>query len=125
VTVRILSLGLGKFKSMCCIFEPRTKRLVFQNTPTTQPAIHTLLKSRQIDLVVMEACGPSGWISDVCHELGLKTLVCSTIEEAWHWKNVKRKTDRDDALKLARTGNSDREYIRRAAKRNQDDGEQP
>jgi len=50
----------------------------------------------------MEACGPSGWISDWCHELKLKTLVCSTNEEAWHWKNVKRKTDKDDALRLAR-----------------------
>jgi transposase len=32
----------------------------------------------------------------------LKTLVCSTNEEAWRWHNVKRKTDKDDALKLAR-----------------------
>ena len=50
----------------------------------------------------MEACGPSGWINDLCLELGLKTLVCSTNDEAWRWKNVKRKTDKDDALKLAR-----------------------
>ena len=53
-------------------------------------------------VVVMEACGPSGWISDLCEELGLKTFVCSTNEDAWKWANVKRKTDRDDALKLAR-----------------------
>jgi transposase len=38
----------------------------------------------------------------LCLELGLKTLVCSTNDEAWRWKNVKRKTDKDDALKLAR-----------------------
>ena len=50
----------------------------------------------------MEACGPSGWISDLCQELGLKTLVCSTNDAAWMWKNVKRKTDKDDSLKLAR-----------------------
>jgi transposase len=50
----------------------------------------------------MEACGPSGWISDLCQELGLKTFVCSTNDAAWEWKNVKRKTDKDDALKLAR-----------------------
>ncbi len=50
----------------------------------------------------MEACGPNGWVNDLCGELGLKTLVRSTNEEAWRWKNVKRKTDKDDALKLAR-----------------------
>ncbi len=50
----------------------------------------------------MEACSCSGWITDLCRELGLETLVCSTHEDAWRWKNVKRKTDRDDALKLPR-----------------------
>ena len=50
----------------------------------------------------MEACGPSGWINDLATSLGLRTLVCSTNEDAWKWSNVKRKTDRDDALKLAR-----------------------
>ena len=32
----------------------------------------------------------------------LPTLVYSTHEEAWRWRNVRRKTDWDDALKLAR-----------------------
>jgi transposase len=50
----------------------------------------------------MEACGPSGWISDVSRGRGLRTIVCSTNDEAWSFKNVKRKTDRDDALKLAK-----------------------
>jgi transposase len=50
----------------------------------------------------MEACGPSGWINDLAQSMGLKTFVCSTNEEAWRWANVKRKTGKDDALKLAR-----------------------
>ena len=50
----------------------------------------------------MEACGPSGWINDLAISHGLKTLVCSTNEDAWKWSNVKRKTDKDDALKLSR-----------------------
>ena len=29
-------------------------------------------------------------------------IVTNTNGEAWAWKNVKRKTDKDDALKLAR-----------------------
>jgi hypothetical protein len=53
----------------------------------------------------MEACGPSGWINDLAISHGLKTLktlVCSTNEDAWKWSNIKRKTDKDDALKLSR-----------------------
>lgn len=98
----ILAIDLGKYNSMCCFFETREQKPEFWNTATTRPAITTLLENRRPDLVVMEACGPSGWISDVCHDLQIKTLVCSTNEEAWQWKNVKRKTDKDDALRLAR-----------------------
>ena len=100
--MNILAIDLGKFNSMCCFFNTATQKHRFQAAATTRGYLTTLLKSESIDLVVMEACGPSGWIKDLCHELGLKTLVCSTNEEAWRWKNVKRKTDRDDALKLAR-----------------------
>jgi len=50
----------------------------------------------------MEACSQAGWVSDLCHELGLQVTVASTTGAAWQWKHVKRKTDRDDALKLAR-----------------------
>jgi transposase len=60
-----------------------------------------MLTSSSVDLVVMEACGPSGWINGICQERRVKTLVYSTNEEAWSWKATKRKTDRDDALKLA------------------------
>ena len=87
---------------MCCFFDTQTQKHSFLNASTTRGYLTAVLKNHLIDLVVMEACGPSGWISDLCEELGLKTLVCSTNEEAWRWKNVKRKTDKDDALKLAR-----------------------
>ena len=43
----------------------------------------------------------AGWVHDLCQELGILTLVCSTHEDAWRWRNVKRKTDKDDAIKLA------------------------
>jgi transposase len=60
------------------------------------------MKKHKIDLVVMETCGPSSWVNDLAVSHGLKTLVCSNNEDAWRWSNVKRKTDKDDALKLAR-----------------------
>lgn len=34
--------------------------------------------------------------------MGYKVVVANPSAEAWRWKNVKRKTDKDDALKLAK-----------------------
>ena len=100
--MKILALDLGKFNTMCCFFDTRTRKHTFLNATTDRHYLSTVFKKHRVDLVVMEACGPSGWINDLATSLGLKTLVCSTNEEAWKWSNVKRKTDKDDALKLAR-----------------------
>ena len=100
--MNILAIDLGKFNSMCCFFDTDTQEYRFQSAATTRSYLTAVLKNHEIDLVVMEACGPSGWINDLCQEHGIKTLVGSTNEEAWRWSNVKRKTDKDDALKLAR-----------------------
>jgi transposase len=43
----------------------------------------------------------AGWIHDLCAELGLPCQVANTASEAWKFKQLKRKTDRDDALRLA------------------------
>jgi transposase len=100
--MKILALDLGKFNTMCCFFDTKTRKYEFLTAATERGYLTTVFKKQTIDLVVMEACGPSGWIHDLAVSLGLKTLVCSTNEDAWKWSNVKRKTDRDDALKLAR-----------------------
>jgi len=100
--MKILALDLGKFNTMCCFFDTRTRKRLFLLAATERNYLTTVFKKHKIDLVVMEACGPSGWINDLAVGLGLKTLVCSTNEDAWKWSNVKRKTDKDDALKLAR-----------------------
>ena len=98
----ILALDLGKFNTMCCFFDTKTRKHTFLNATTDRNYLTTVFKKHKIDLVVMEACGPSGWINDLAVSCGHKTLVCSTNEDAWKWSNVKRKTDKDDALKLAR-----------------------
>ncbi len=100
--MKILALDLGKFNTMCCFFDTKTRKHSFLNATTDSNYLLTIFKKHKIDLVAMEACGPSGWINDLAMGLGLKTLLCSTNEEAWKWSNVKRKTDKDDALKLAR-----------------------
>jgi transposase len=68
-----------------------------------RPAVPaTVLKRYTPDLVVIESCGLAGWVHDLCTAEGYQVLVCNPNQEAWRWKNVKRKTDRDDALKLAK-----------------------
>ena len=86
--MNILAIDLGKFNSMCCFFNTKTQEYSFWPAATTRVYMQTVLKTNPIDLVVMEACGPSGWMHDLCEELKLETLVCSTNEEAWLWKNV-------------------------------------
>lgn len=98
----ILSMDLGKFNTVCCLYDTENRKYRFETIATKRSHLDHLLDTHPADLIVMEACGPSGWISDVCKQRGLHTIVCSTNDDAWSWKNTKRKTDRDDALKLAK-----------------------
>ena len=102
--MKILALDLGKFNSVCCVYDSKTRKKTFLTTPTKREHLQSVFQNegRLADLVVMESCGPSGWINDLAQSFQRNTLVCSTNEEAWRWANVKRKTDKDDALKLAR-----------------------
>ena len=100
--MNIIAMDLGKFNSMACFYDSETQECSTAKAPTERNYFESVLRSKQPDLVVVEACGPSGWVSDLCQELNLKIIVCSTHEDAWMFKNVKRKTDKDDAIKLAR-----------------------
>ncbi|HYN82120.1 MAG TPA: IS110 family transposase [Gemmatimonadaceae bacterium] len=50
---------------------------------------------------MIEICPLAGWICELVRTLGIEIQVASTAHDAWRWKNVKRKNDRQDALKLA------------------------
>jgi transposase len=99
---RILAIDLGKFKSVTCLLDTDTSGTEFWTMSTSRHYLLTVLKHYNPDQVVIESCSIAGWIHDVCAEEGYQVLVCSPNEEAWKWKYVKRKTDRDDALKLAK-----------------------
>jgi len=99
---KILAIDLGKFKSVTCLLNTETNETEFWTMATDRQYFLSVLKKYQPDLVVLEACGISGWVHDVCSAEGYQVLVCNAAQEAWKWKNVKRKTDRDDALKIAK-----------------------
>ena len=99
---KILAIDLGKFKSVTCLLETETNETEFWTMSTDRSYLETVLKQYEPDLVVIESCSNAGWVHDVCTEKGYDVLVCNPAQEAWKWKHVKRKTDRDDALKLAK-----------------------
>jgi transposase len=107
---RILALDLGKFNSVLCVYDPLTHDHHFVATQTTPQRIHDLLVTHQADdpagagatLLVIETCDVAGWVHDLAVALGMSVAVANPAHEAWRWTRVKRKTDKDDALKLAK-----------------------
>jgi transposase len=98
----ILAIDLGKFNSVFCWFDPDARTERFRTAPTTPDDLRRELLRQPVARVVFEACSQAGWVHDLCGELELPATVASTTGAAWQWKHVKRKTDRDDARKLAR-----------------------
>jgi transposase len=107
---RLLALDLGKFNSVLCVYDPATHDHRFVNVATTPQAIHDLLVAHQSDdpagagatLLIIETCDVGGWVYDIATALGIGVAVANPAHEAWRWTRVKRKTDKDDALKLAK-----------------------
>src|SRR3954463_11538217 len=98
---RILAIDLGKYKSVACDYDPATAEVTFATFETTRDEVSRRLGRARPAVVVVEACAVSGWVHDLCGELGLPCRVANTASEAWKFKHAKRKTDRDDALRLA------------------------
>ena len=107
---RIIALDLGKFNSVACPTDVATRRHAFVDAvATTPPAMREFLRARIAagdeparTLVVFESCDAAGWLHDLAVALGFQVAVANCCHEAWKWNKVKRKTDRDDALKLAK-----------------------
>jgi transposase len=98
----ILAIDLGKFNSVLCWYDPDARTDRFRTTPTTPDDLRRELTRQPVARAVFEACSQAGWVHDPCAELGVPAVVASTTGAAWPWRHVKRKTDRDDVLKLAR-----------------------
>jgi transposase len=103
---KILAIDLGKFNSVVCLYDPATTQHSFLTVQTTPQAVHDLLTQHAGQdpartLVVFETCDCSGWVYDTAAAMGFAVAVANPSHEAWRWTKVKRKTDRDDAHKLA------------------------
>lgn len=100
--MRILAVDMGRNKSVACDYVSPSANYEFQTIDTTPQAFHDLILKRQPNVVVIEICPAAGWVRDLCEAMDVRVVVANTCDEPWKWRKVKRKSDRDDALKLAR-----------------------
>jgi len=103
--MKILALDLGKFKTVACLYVRRAEgadAYEFTTVDTVRSEFVRLIRQHQADVVVFETCTAAGWLADLCEECDQPFFVANPSNEAWRWSKIKRKTDRDDALKLAR-----------------------
>src|ERR1051326_1668656 len=101
-TKSILAIDLGKYKSVVCLHDADTGEYRFTTFDMSRTTIRQLLDKERPAVVIVEACLLAGWVHDLCGELGVPCQVANTASEAWKFKHLKRKTDKDDALRLAK-----------------------
>lgn len=99
--MKLLAIDLGKFKSVACEYRS-DEDATYRTIDTTPQAVHDLLAEVAPDRLVVEVGTVTGWVHDIAAALGIDVQVANPNTEGWRWRRVKRKTDRDDALKLAR-----------------------
>lgn len=100
--MKILAMDMGKINTVICYFDSSNISYRFETVRTVPNRIHDAIGSFEPERVVLEIGPAAGWVCDMCHVLGVAVEVANTNHEAWRWKNVKKKGDREDALKLAR-----------------------
>jgi transposase len=99
--MRILAMDLGKSSTVVCFYDSNTGDHRFDKVGTKPQQIHDLIVGESPERVVFEICSSAGWVYDIVTSLGPDVQVANPSTQAWRWKNIKRKSDRDDALKLA------------------------
>jgi len=97
----ILAIDLGRYKCVACVYDTATATGRFHTLDTVRADLDQLFARHPTAVVVVEACANAGWVHDLAGERGLTVRVANTTAEAWKFKHLKRKTDRDDALRLA------------------------
>jgi hypothetical protein len=74
-----LAIELGKFNSGFCGLDTATGEAEFRTATTTPNTLHKEL-TRPVDRVVIESCTPTGWVQDLCGQLGLTCDVANTTQ---------------------------------------------
>jgi transposase len=99
--MKILSLDLGKNKTVGCEYERESGQHRFQTAFSTRSGLQRMVREVKPDRVVIEVCSTAGWVCDMLRKMGIEVQVANTNDDAWRWRKVRRKNDRRDALKAA------------------------
>jgi transposase len=97
----ILAVDLGRYKSVACVYARSTRVHSFQTLDSNPAAFDRFLARHPQAVVVIEACANAGWVHDRAVAAGHPVKVANTAAEAWKFQHLKRKTDQDDARRLA------------------------
>ena len=100
--MKIIAIDLGKFKSVVCEMNCDSKEHQFETISTSPKVVRRLLEQRRPERVVFEIGAQAGWVVDIAEELKMSYQVANTNHEIWQWNRTRCKTDRRDALKLAK-----------------------
>ena len=100
----ILAIDLGKYKCVACVYNRATAAAEFRTRH------HLPGRSRAADPLRPPGSGGDRGVLDgrvgprPVRRTGVPCRVANTAAEAWKYKHTKRKTDRDDALRLGWPG---------------------
>jgi hypothetical protein len=86
----ILAIGLGRYKSVACVYRRATREHTFRTLDTTPEDLSRLLARHPGALVVIEACANAGWVHDRAAARGHAVKVANTAAEAWKFRHLKR-----------------------------------
>lgn len=99
--MNILAMDLGKSNTVFCFYHSLTGKHKYGKVKTTPQQIHDLIVEYSPDRIVFEICSAACWVYDICAAFKIKTQIANPNTQGWRWKNIKKKNDRTDALKLA------------------------
>jgi len=112
--MKILAMDIGKFKTVACEFDAHSGTSQYETIKTTPFSIRRIIARQKPDRVVFEVGSAAGWVHDIVASTDTEVQVANPNHEGWRRRNVKNKTDRKDAAKLAKlsaVGQLPRTYI--------------
>lgn len=95
-------MDLGQGKSAWQLLDTESGEVKHGSVGMEDSALRKLLKKLAADRLVIESGPLAARVHDLAVAGGVAVQVADTTADAWQWKNVKRKTDADDAGKLVR-----------------------
>ena len=100
--MEILAIDLGMSKSVFCVLDTESGEACYGTLRDLAKQLPRLLKQLRPGRIVVEICPLAALVHDMVRAAGIPVEIADTTQDAWKWRAVKRKTDHDDALKLAK-----------------------